>query len=167
VPDIRKLLRDFDPRDIAGASAVVELPVSNALLNRLIADALAGKQAPITGVRVEVLDADQMAVHLDLRGPLPALKVALRIDQQPQPDDPILGLRWSVPAIGPLALFASPALSLFKSLPPGIRVDGDRILVNIKDLLIARGFADYLQYLRKLQVHAVAGRLIASFELRA
>ena len=166
MPDIQKLLREFDPRDIAGATVAGELPVGNVLLNRLIADALADKQSPVTGVRVEVLDADQMVVHLELRGPLPTLKIALRIDQQPQPDNPILGLRWSMPAIGPLALFASPALALFKSLPPGIRVDGDRILVNVKDLLIARGFAAYLQYLRKLQVHAVAGRLVATFEVR-
>jgi hypothetical protein len=164
--DIQRLLLGFEPREVAGASFSGELPLSNAIVNRLIAEALRGKDLPVTSVLFEAQDADRMLVHLDLRGPFPNIKIALRIDQQPQPDNPVLGMRWSMPAIGPFAAFASPALAFFKALPPGIRVDGDRILVNIKDLITSRGFGEYLNYLRTLQVHAVGGRLLATFEIR-
>jgi hypothetical protein len=166
VGDIQKLLFGFEPREVAGARIAGELPISNAIVNRLIAEALKGRDLPIAAVLFEAQDADQMLVHLELRGPLPRIKMALRIDQQPQPDNPILGLRWSLPGLGALAAFATPALSFFKALPPGIRVEGDRILVNIRDLATSRGFAEHLNYLRALQVHAVGGRMLATFEIR-
>ena len=164
--DIQKLFFGFEPRDIAGASVNGELPISNAIVDRLIAEALKGRDLPVEKVTFEAQDADRMLVHLDLRRPLPTIKMALRIDQQPQPDNPVLGLRWSLPGIGPLAAFATPALAFFKALPPGIRVEGDRIFVNIRDLATSRGFAEHLNYLRKLQVHATGGRLLATFEIR-
>jgi hypothetical protein len=166
VADIKTLLLGFEPRDVAGASIRGELPISNVIVNRLIAEALKGKDLPVVTVLFEAQDNDRMLVHLSLRGPLPSIKLALHIDQQPQPNNPVLGMRWSIPGFGALAAFATPALSFFKALPPGIRVEGDRILVNIKDIVTARGFGEYLNYLQSLQVHAVGGRLLATFEIR-
>jgi hypothetical protein len=163
--DIKTLLLGFEPRDVAGTRITGELPISNVLVNRLIAEALKGRDLPVAAVVFEAQDSDRMVVHLDLRGPLPTVKLALRIDQQPQPDNPVLGMRWSLPGLGGLAALATPALSFFKALPPGIRVDGDRILVNIKDVVTQRGFGEYLNYLRALQVHAIGGRLLATFEI--
>jgi hypothetical protein len=163
--DIKTLLLGFEPRDVAGTRISGELPISNALVNRLIAEALKGRDLPVSAVLFEAQDADRMLVHLNLRGPLPSVKLALRIDQQPQPDNPVLSMRWSLPGLGALGAFATPALAFFKALPPGIRVEGDRILVNIKDVVTQRGFGEYLNYLRSLQVHAVGGRLLATFEL--
>jgi hypothetical protein len=163
---MQKLFFGFEPGDVAGASLNGELPISNAIINRLIADALKGRDLPVARVTFEAQDDDRMLVHLDLRGPLPNIRMALRIDQQPQPDNPVLGLRWSLPGIGPFAAFATPALAFFKALPPGIRVEGDRIFINIRELATERGFAEPLNYLRKLQVHATGGRMLATFDIR-
>jgi hypothetical protein len=70
-----------------------------------------------------------------------------------------------MPAAGPLALFAAPVLSYFKATPPGIRMDGDRVEIDLRALLRARGLEDVLGFIRALAIHTRPGGFVARFEL--
>jgi hypothetical protein len=154
--------------EIPGASLDGELPLTEAVLDRLIARALP-PTAPVSDVHVEILDDDAFAVHLSLRGVrlLPRITVAAAILQQPDlPRSPLLVLRWSVPSLGPLARLASPLLSLFTQMPAGIRVEGDRVAIEIGELLRARGLGELLPLLTRLHVTTRRGTARVAFSAR-
>lgn len=155
----------IDIREIAGATLRGELPVSNDLVNRLIAERLRD-HPQIASVRVEALADDAVAIHLVPRARLlPPLRVAARIERQPDlPRDPTLVLRWSMPAAGPLQMFAAPILSYFKAMPAGIRMDGDRIAVDAGQLLRARGLGEVLAYTRRAAIHTRPGGFVVQVE---
>ena len=79
---------------------------------------------------------------------------------------PVLVLRWSMGALGRLARLASPAVALFNLLPPGIRVDGDLIGIDVAEVLRSRGFGELVPYLARLRVSTESGRVIVGFEVR-
>ena len=62
---------------------------------------------------------------------MPPLTVHVAVDQQPRfPASPFLVLRWSF--LAGLGAIASKFVgALERKLPPGIRLDGDRIVVDI------------------------------------
>jgi len=68
--------------------------------------------------------------------------------------------------MGPLAMIAAPFLSNLKKLPPGIRIDGERAIVDLGELLRSRGLADLLTLITRLRVGTQAGRLVVRFEAR-
>jgi len=156
----------IDLRDIAGARMSGEIPVGNAFVNRMIAERL-GAQSPVTAVRVEAREGDQLVAEVVPRARLmPTLRIAARIEQQPDfPNDPRLVLRWSMPGAGPLALFAAPALAFFKALPPGFRADGDRIIVDVAALLASHGLREAVDHIRALKIHTQPGGFVLRFEL--
>jgi hypothetical protein len=51
---------------------------------------------------------------------------------------------------------------LFDALPPGIRLEHERIYVDVQKLLETRGFGQYLGYVKELEVHTVEGALVVS-----
>jgi hypothetical protein len=158
-----------DLDELAGTSIAAEIPLSNDLVNRLIAQRLAASPSAIAAAHAEAQDHDNVGIELSLRGPklLPAVRIAARIDRQPDlPRAPVLGLRWSVPGLGPLGLLAAPALTWFKALPPGIRADGDRLDVDIGAVLRSQGLGELLPYIAALQVHTRRGAFLVRFELR-
>jgi len=155
--------------ELVGASVSGEIPLRNDLVNRLIAQRLAASPSAIAAAHVDAQDHDTVGVELSMRGPklLPAVRIAARIDRQPDlPHAPVLGLRWSLPGLGPLGLLAAPALTWLKVLPPGIRADGDRIDVDIAAVLRSQGLGELLLYLAHLQVHTRRGAFVVQFELR-
>ena len=154
--------------DLAGAALGGEVPLVESAVNRVIAERLAGRQLPVTGVQLEVHDGDAFTAHVALRNKLlRSLRVHVRIERQPQlPADPVLWLRWSMPGAGPLALFAAPALSLFKALPPGVSDDTDRLAIDIREVLASRGLGDVVGYLKHLEVHTRPGAFIVRGEVR-
>lgn len=161
-------LLGFDVVELAGAQASGEIPIPAAVLNRLLAAQLQQRQVPVAVLVVEPHDANVILVHVRLRSSLvPALTVQASIEEQARlPDSPVIGIRWSLRGLGVLARLASPVLSLFDLLPPGISVDGDRIAVNLDQLLAARGQADALRLLTHLEVESAEGRLIIRFAAR-
>jgi hypothetical protein len=163
---VRALL-GIDLPELGGASLGGEIPLSNALVNRLVERQLAGRQLPVTGVRVEAHDGQQLTIALTPRARfVPSITIAARIDQQPEfPHEPVLGLRWSIPGTGPLAAIAGPIIASFR-LPPGIRIVGDRVLVDVRELLQARGLGELLQYVAGLRVGTREGAVLVRFELR-
>jgi hypothetical protein len=78
----------------------------------------------------------------------------------------VLGLRWTIPGMGALAAFAAPALSYFKKLPPGIRVEGDRLIVDLGELLRSRGLGEMADYITRVHVATREGALLVEFALR-
>jgi hypothetical protein len=165
---VRDLL-GVDLNEIPGATVSGEIPLTDDVINRFIAQALARRQAPVTAVRIETGDGDRFLAHVSVRGPkiVPQLKMVVHIERQPQlPESPVLWLRWTMPGMGPLAMFASPFLANLKGLPPGIRIDGERIAVDLAELLRARGLEQWLTLVRRLQLATRAGQAIVRFEVR-
>lgn len=155
--------------ELAGTTISGEIPLRNDLVNRLIAQRLAASPTAIEAAQVDAQDDDTIGVELSMRGPklLPTVRVTARIDRQPDfPHSPVLGLRWSLPGLGPLGLFAASALTWLKALPPGVQADGDRIEVDIAAVLRSQGLGELLAYIAALQVHTRRGAFLIRFELR-
>jgi hypothetical protein len=156
----------IDLRQVAGAKMSGEIPLSNDFVNRLVAERL-GERAALRSARVEARDGDTLVAELVPRARLlPVLRIAARIEQQPDfPREGTLVLRWSMPSIGPLALFAAPVLAFFRALPPSISANGDRIAVDIRELLTSHGVGDAVPYIKALQIHTRADGFVVKFEL--
>jgi hypothetical protein len=154
--------------EIAGTLLAGEIPLRNGLVNRLIAQRLATTSTPVAAVRIDAHDGDRLTIVLSMRGSImPDVRIAARIEQQPEfPGPAVLGLRWTVPGMGPLSLFAGPALSYFKKLPPGIRVDGDRAEVAFAELLGSRGLGELMDYITRVRITTRDGAILVEFALR-
>jgi hypothetical protein len=163
---LRALLGD-QLQELAGGVISGELPVTTAVANRLIAQKLETARVPIISAVIETRPDDTLTVHLRPRGPIPLLKVDVQIDRQPRlPDDPRLGMRWSLRGLGPLAMFAAPVTAYFKALPAWIRLDGDRIWVDLHVLLRSQGLGEAVPFLTGVRVLTREQRFVIQFELR-
>ncbi len=164
---VRRVL-GIELQEISGSIFAGEIPLSNALVNRFIAERLAATQSPVAAVRVEAHDGNRLDIVLSMRGSImPDVRIAALIEQQPEfPRPGVLGLRWTVPGMGALTHFAAPALAFFKKLPQGVRVDGDRVAVDLVELLRSRGFGELLDYITRVQVTTREGKFLVEFALR-
>ena len=165
--NISQLVRDrvgIDLQEIAGARLSGEIPLTEEAVNRLLAERLQ-HNPQVQAVRVQAQDGDVVAIQAVPRIRLmPPLRILARIERQPQlPQDPRLILRWWMPAVGPLALFAAPVLSYFKALPAGIDMDGDHVIVDLRTLLRGRGLEETLIYVRDVQLHTRPGGFVVTF----
>jgi len=109
-----------------------------------------------------------MDIRLVLRRPrfAPSVTIAARIEEQPRfPDSPFFVLRWWLSGMGPVAALMGPALALFTTLPPGIVVDGDRMVVNLAQLLREHGGGEILKSVTALRVDVHNEVLLVSFVL--
>jgi hypothetical protein len=166
--NIAELFRErtgLDLAEMAGSTLAGEIPIGDALVNRLLEQKLA-QHAQIASLRVQAQPNDSVAIQVVPRARLvPPMNIIARIERQPQfPADPLLVLRWSMPAAGPLALFAAPMLSYFKAMPQGIRMDGDRVAVDLRELLRSRGLDEALAFVRNLEVHTRPGGFVLRFD---
>jgi hypothetical protein len=160
---------DLDERDVAGGVVSGEIPLSNAAVNRLVAKQLQKAGGPVTAARLEALGDDRLTVELQVRAPIriPPIRIVASIEQQPAfPSPAVLGIRWTMPGLGALAMFAGPALAFLKKLPPGIHVDGDWLAVDVAGMLRERGFGDVLRYVSSARLRTRAGAFVLQFELR-
>jgi hypothetical protein len=147
--------------DFRGATTSLTLPISARLLNEAIADALPAT-APGRDLQVTPLPGDRFGVRFRIGASacLPPIGFSLAIVQQPVfPDSPSLVLRMEM---GALAGFAGPALRFFDALPAGVRLEQDRIVVDLRQILQRRGAADYLDHVDALDVHTVDGAVVVS-----
>lgn len=168
-PRLATLLRRLQSTqfvDLAGSESYSVIRIGQALLN----DAAAAFLASSSVVRTVTLNPraeNRIDVQLKLAKPafLPAFNVALQIEQQPQlPDNPELVLRLS--GAGGLLRLAGPALASSAALPRGIRLDGDRIHVNVRHLLEQQRRAEVLEYVEQLHVLSEESRLVLAVQLR-
>lgn len=147
-------------QDVAGTRVSARIPVSGALLNQIIADALRGTSTPVRSVRVRPLTGEQFEAVVTTSMPfVPPLTVQVAVDQQPRfPASPFLVLRWSF--LGGLGAIGARLLGAMEKLPPGVRLDGDRLMLDIPVLAARSPAASMLQYLRTLEVHTLDDRLV-------
>ena len=149
-------LLGVDPRELSGTTVDVDLPLTPALINRKVAEYLTRSDGKVGAVVVEPLTGDALNVHVRLKATLvPPLPVRLDIAGQPEwPASPVLVLRWSITGgLGVLARAASPVLSMFGTLPPGVRVDGDLIGIDIAEVLRSRGAGWLVPLVKRLRLH--------------
>ena len=160
--DLLHLLREqqaSDFPDVAGARASVTLPLSDRLVSRLVSQSLP-PSAPVRDVELRAQDGNRFSVRVRLTRPalMPPITVNLAIEQQPAlPSSPVFAVR--LLSTG-LFSFAGAAMRFFNVLPPGLRMDGDLIYVDVRTLLEQRGLAEYLRYLEHLEVTTEEGRFI-------
>jgi hypothetical protein len=145
--------------DIRGAQAAITLPISERLLNEVLAETIP-RSAPVTDLHVSPEAGDRFVVRFRVgSSPLiPRLKVALAIETQPDlPALPVVVLRLETTG---LMMLAGPVLRLLNALPAGMTVKDDRIHVDLRDLAQRRGFAPYFDYLDSLRVNTVDGAVV-------
>jgi hypothetical protein len=149
---------------LQGTRAALSIPVPEPLLNELIATAIP-PSAPVRDLHIRPQAANRLAVRarasrLEF---LPPVTISLQIEQQPQlPDTPLVIRILSLPG---LLSIASSLLSP-SSLPPGIRLDRDRILVDVRQLLESKGFAEVVPLIERLHVTSEEGRLRLDVDMK-
>lgn len=145
--------------DVRGAQAAITLPVSERLLNELLAETLP-RSAPISELHVTPEADDRFSVRFRVGSSalVPRVKIVLVIENQPNlPALPILVLRLETTG---LMLLAGPVLRLLNALPAGITVKDDRIHIDLRALADRRGFASYFDYLDQLRVNTISGAIV-------
>jgi hypothetical protein len=149
--------------DFGGAHVGLHLPIPDRLLTDAVARALPAT-APIRTLDIEALDNNEFAVKVKMKKPaiLPAIRLRLRLEEQPRlPDSPVLTLRF---ASGGLSAVAAPLLRQMASLPRGMRLEGDRLLVHLGILATQYGLEDVLPFLRSLKISTERGRFIIALD---
>ena len=153
--------------DLAGARVSARVPVSRALVNQFIARAVQAQQPPppVRQVDIRPYEGDRLDAIVTVTFPLvPPLKIAVVVERQPQfPSSPVLVLRWSL--LGGFGQFISRIVGPHQKLPPGVRLDGDRVLVDIPAAVAGTPASQLLSYVRALEVHTVQDRLVVAMDL--
>lgn len=145
--------------ELAGSRVAADVAASDALINRLIAEKLPPGGA-VRDVTVRCGDG-HMRVTVRVARPsfLPPITVTLTVDRQPDlPASPTLVLR--VGMMPGVAMFVGSGLNFLNVLPPGHRLDGERLFIDIAAVLQDRGFAWAMPYLQELHVTMQEGRLL-------
>jgi hypothetical protein len=151
--------------ELAGARASARIPVSRALLNRTVADALAGRKSPVRAIDLRPRDGDRFDAVVTVTWPLvPPLTVAFTIERQPDfPASPVVVLRWSF--LGGVGALASRFLSSFDRLPDGVTLEQDRVLLDVRRLAARSPAAPWLGYVKALELHTLEQRFVIDVEL--
>ena len=149
---------------IQGTRASVSIPVGERLLNELVTTMMPAS-APVRDLQIRPQADNRLAVRarasrLEF---LPPVTISLQIEQQPQlPDTPLVIRILSLPGLLSIASsLLSPA-----SLPPGIRLDRDRVLVDVRQLLESKGFGEVVPLIERLHVASEEGRLRLDVDLK-
>jgi hypothetical protein len=153
-------------RDLAGSEGQWALRVSERLLNTIVTEQLRGAGA-VRELNIRPRAGDRFGVRLVLAKPsfLPPISLEVLIEKQPTlPDDPVLGLTLS--GLGGLVRFAGPAASFLNVLPPGVRMEGEHVLVDLRAALASHGLAVVLDYVEEIRVTTEDGRVVVSCKAR-
>jgi hypothetical protein len=166
---VNQLLNDLRRRrfaNLAGSRAAVDLAIPQRLINHVLADAFVESEGRLRGVTVTI--HPDYRFHLDLqlsRSFVPSIAVEVVLDRQPSlPDTPELVFRWRT-ALPGLASLAGSAATFLGKLPPGVRMEGDRVFVDIRPFFERADAADLFPFVSEftlstreqiLDVHLVA-----------
>lgn len=151
-------VRDGQPGDISGSRGAVDLAISERLLNEIVRSRL-----PEGGAVREVTiqphpGRARVTVRLARPAFLPPVTVGVTVERQPElPDSPELVLKLEMSA--GLGMLLGLGANMFASLPPGIRIEGERVRVDLRTLLAGQDLAWALRYAESLAVTFEAGRV--------
>lgn len=161
--DRLRALLDLDLEALGGASLTAECPLTNDVINRVIARRLP-PGGPIASALVSAQAGDVILVKVEPRARLlPTLVVEALIERQPVfPDDPVLALRWSLRGAGLVARLAAPFVTNLRKLPPGVAIDGEVILIDVRELLISGGLGEVVELVTALRVTTRPGAIVLS-----
>jgi hypothetical protein len=145
-------------------TSLARIPISRPLLNHFVAKALAGRGTPVRALDIRPHDDDRFDAIVTVTWPfVPAITIAFTIEQQPRfPESPVLVMRWSF--LGGLGAIASRLMSSL-TLPDGIRLDGEYLLLNIPLLAAHSPAGSMLGYVAQLELHTREGQMIIDAEL--
>lgn len=151
-------------RDVSGLSVTATVPLSERLLNDLIAASLRqGGAVREASVHPQPQNRLNVRVKLMRAEFLPAMSATLLIEQQPElPHRPLLVFR--VTGLPGLLALAGPLVSLQSRLPPGVRLDGDLLALDLRELAARYGQGEFFGYVRRLRLNSEAGRLLIECE---
>ena len=145
---------------LSGSDVRAAIRISTSLLNEALAVYVSSSSA-IRELTVHPRAGNRFDVHLKLdKALVPPLNVTVAIERQPElPVDPTLVLHLT--GIGGLMRFVTPAITSFASgLPPGIRLEGDRVFVDLREVLRAYGEAELLALAEEMAVGTDEGHVI-------
>lgn len=150
-------------RDLSGTRIVATVPVSEQLVNEVVAATLP-RTISVRDVRVQPLAGDAFSVRITPRiALLPSITLRLEIVEQPAlPGSALLVLRLAT--MGGLLGLAG-ALPIANMLPPGVRLDGDRIVVDLRVLAAQQGAAELMDHLAALRVNTQEGRVVLHMDI--
>ena len=154
----RQRARNFS--DLSGSDVRAAIRISTSLLNEALSVYVSSSSA-IRDLTVQPRAGNRFDVHLRLAKALvPPINVTVAIERQPElPVDPTLVLHLT--GIGGLMRFVGPAITSFASgLPPGIRVDGDRVFVDLREVLRAYGEAELIAFAEEMAIGTDEGHVI-------
>jgi hypothetical protein len=152
--------------DVLGSEGQATLRVTDRLLNQIVTAELRHSRV-LRELNIQPLDRDRFAVRFALAKPsfLPPFTIGVVIERQPaMPNDPVLVLK--LEGAGGLMRFTGPAAAFLNVLPPGVRMFGDRVHVDIGALLQQRGLGAVVQYVDDLRVNTEPGAVRIGFRAR-
>ena len=156
-PDLIRIVEDLRATgfaELAGSRVEANLSVPESVVNRALAVVADGVRERITSLSVRIDGGDRFYVDLDLAQRfVPPIAIEVLIERQPDlPASPELVLRWRTRVPG-LAALARPFIAFLNpKLPPGVRIDGDLVLVDLRPLFARAGAADLIPLLTELRV---------------
>jgi hypothetical protein len=147
---------------LAGSAAHVTMRVADALVNQILAATLP-PDAPVRTVSIAARAGNAVDVSVTPKAALlPRVHARLEIDKQAiLPGDPVLALRVTGGA-GMLLGLASSFLTA--SLPPGVRIEGGHVLVDVRAMAAAHGQSSHLRYARTLHVAVDEGVFVITID---
>jgi hypothetical protein len=148
-------------RDLAGSEGNLQLMLSDALLNDLIA-AWLPPAWPITALTLHALGRNEVAVRVRPRtGWLPPIKVVMTIDQRPATAAaPLLCARFTS-SIGGLVSF----VLRHAEIPGWIRLSGNDVAIDLHALAASYGLDDMLPTLQRITLGTEVGRFVLTTAL--
>jgi hypothetical protein len=150
---------------LAGARVSASVPIPEALLNELVAAAIPAG-GPVRDVSLHPKAGNRIAVRARLARAdfLPPVTLTAEIERQPElPDGPLVLRILSLPG---LMALAGAAMSMSSVLPPGVRMENQRLLVDLPVLLERRGYAEVLRFLESIHVKTEEGRVLVDVTAR-
>ena len=143
---------------LAGSALNATVRLTDALLNRIVTASLP-PAAPVRAITLAALAGNAVDVHVTPKSAiLPRLHARLEIEKQATlPDDPVLVLR----VAGGAGMLLGLAGSFFAgSLPPGVRIEGSQVHVDVRAMAAAHGQSSHLRYARSLHVAVDEGVVV-------
>jgi hypothetical protein len=157
-------LRSGRASDLAGSRVAADVAVSDRLINEILEKHVAGR-GQVRTIEVTARDGDaRVTVKLAKPAFLPPIAITVSVAKQPEfPSRPVLELHLAMPPA--LAAMAGAGLGALNLLPPGHRLEGNRLLIDVATVLAERGQGWIVPYLRALNARFENGRVVHFVEV--